>query len=162
TKHESSANGHRYSFDGFQLDPANRILQRGGEAIPLPAKVFDILLVFAGNPGRLLEKNELIEKVWREDFVEEGNRGRRVSTVRKALGDDGKDRKYIVTVQGRGYRFVADVADVSKVKPDDPPQVAQTAPISQTTEIPPSTGSTRISRRWLWAIPVVAVLLTVV
>jgi len=109
-------------------------LQRNGEVIPLPAKVFDVLVVFAANPGRLLEKDELIEKVWREDFVEEGNLARHVSTLRKALGDNRKDRKYIVTVQGQGYRFVADVAETKCG--DGPEVVGKTAPFSRIIEPP--------------------------
>jgi DNA-binding winged helix-turn-helix (wHTH) protein len=107
SKRESTDNGHRYSFDGFEVDPGNRLLLCDGANISIPAKVFDILLVFAENPGRLLEKDELIQKVWREGFVEEGNLARHVSTLRKALGDNGRERKYIVTVQGRGYRCVS-------------------------------------------------------
>src|SRR5262245_58030635 len=93
SKRESSANGLRYSFDGFEVDPQNRLLQRDGANIPIPAKVFDVLLVFAENSGRLIEKDELIEKVWREGFVEEGNLARPVSSRRKALSDNGKERK---------------------------------------------------------------------
>ena len=71
----------------------------------LTGKVFDVLLVFAENAGRLLEKDELLEKVWHSDFVEEGNLARNVSSLRKSLGDTGRDHKYIITVQGRGYRL---------------------------------------------------------
>src|SRR5207245_673670 len=69
---------------------------------------------FAENPGRLLEKDDLIEKVWHEDFVEEGNLARNVSSLRKALGDTGREHKYIATVQGHGYRFLADVSSESE------------------------------------------------
>jgi DNA-binding winged helix-turn-helix (wHTH) protein/Tol biopolymer transport system component len=104
-----SAKGHRYTFDRFEVDPANRILLRSGETVPLTGKVFDVLLVFAENPSRLLSKDELIERVWPGDFVEEGNLARNVSTLRKVLGDEEKPYKYIATVPGRGYRFVAEL-----------------------------------------------------
>lgn len=89
------------------------MLLRDGQPVALTGKVFDVLLVFAENPGRLLEKEELLEKVWHSDFVEEGNLARNISTLRKALGDTGREHKYIATVQGRGYRFLAEPATVS-------------------------------------------------
>ena len=79
-KNGHKANGLRYRFDDFEIDPGNRMLLREGEMIPLTGKVFDVLLVFAENPGRLLEKEEILEKVWSGDFVEEGNLARNVST----------------------------------------------------------------------------------
>jgi len=123
SKNGASTNAHRYAFDGFEIDTVNRTLLRDGVVVPLTGKVFDVLTVFAENPGRLLEKDELIEKVWHSGFVEEGNLARNVSTLRKALGDTGKDHKYIATIQGRGYRFLADVvikgiAEISE--PADP------------------------------------------
>ena len=159
SKREGSANGHRFRFDGFEIDPRNRLLQREGANIPIPAKVFDVLLVFAENPGRLLEKDELIERVWQEGFVEEGNLARHVSTLRKALGDNDRERKYIVTVQGRGYRFVADVLttesnDISRVPENSssPPQIlAKPVPITPRRSL----------RRWFWAIPVAGMLIGV-
>lgn len=102
-----------YVFERFEVDPVNRTLTRGGETIVVTAKVFDILLVFVENPGRLLTKDELIERVWHEIAVEEGNLARNVSSLRKALGDEGKHHKYIATVQGRGYRFIAQVSRAS-------------------------------------------------
>ena len=81
--------------------------------VRLTAKVFDILLIFLENPSRLLEKDELIQRVWQEEFVEEGNLARNVSTLRKALGDTGKEHKYIATVQGRGYRFIGDIKEAN-------------------------------------------------
>ena len=81
----------------------------GTQEIPLTPKVFDILLVFVENSGALLEKEELMQRVWADSFVEEGNLTRNISTLRKALGEDPKAPKYIVTVSGHGYRFTADV-----------------------------------------------------
>ena len=111
SKDGHSPNGRWFVFDEFEIDASNRTCVRNGVEVPLTARVFDILLVFAENPGRLLEKDELIEKVWRGDFVEDGNLTRNVSTLRKALGDTGREHKYINTVQGHGYKFVADVGE---------------------------------------------------
>lgn len=110
----SLSNGFWYSFDQFRIDPANRQLFHGNAEVKLPGKVYDILLVFVENPGRLLEKHELMEKVWDEEFIEESNLARNVSLLRKALGDTGKEHRYIATVQGRGYRFVGEVTKNTK------------------------------------------------
>jgi DNA-binding winged helix-turn-helix (wHTH) protein/TolB-like protein len=148
-----------YEFDRFRVCPANRLLLRDGEVVPLTSKVFDILLVFVENSGRVLEKEEMMRRVWQDSFVEEGNLTRNVSTLRKALGDDSKVPKYIVTVQGYGYRFIADVA---KVKTGDDLEVAaKTVPPSPVAENPQRLGPRRLLGKWLWAIPVGLLLLTV-
>jgi len=120
-KTRDSTNGHRYVFDDFEIDPANRLCLRAGHPVPLTARVFDILVVFAENPGRLLKKNELIANVWRQEFVEEANLSRNISTLRRALGDGSNGHKYIVTVPGHGYRFVATVAEVAAPVPESAP-----------------------------------------
>jgi DNA-binding winged helix-turn-helix (wHTH) protein/tetratricopeptide (TPR) repeat protein len=104
---------HLFEFGPFRVDTGVRQLYRNCEIVPLTAKVFDILEVFLQNSGRTLSKEELIEQVWPEQFVEEGNLTRNVSTLRKALGETPDDHRYIVTIPGRGYRFVASVKDVS-------------------------------------------------
>jgi TolB-like protein/DNA-binding winged helix-turn-helix (wHTH) protein/Tfp pilus assembly protein PilF len=98
-----------YRFAEFLVNERNRQLSCEGTEIPLTAKAFDLLIVFLKNPNRLLEKNELIEKVWDSKFVEEGNLARNVSTLRKALGANAHHHRYIVTIPGFGYRFVAEV-----------------------------------------------------
>jgi DNA-binding winged helix-turn-helix (wHTH) protein len=120
-QNQDSTNGHRYVFDDFEIDPANRLCLRAGHPVPLTARVFDILVVFAENPGRLLKKNELIANVWHEEFVEEANLSRNISTLRRALGDGSNGHKYIVTVPGHGYRFVATVAEVAAPVPESAP-----------------------------------------
>ena len=106
-----------YEFEGFRVDPVNRLLFRNNEIVPLTAKVFDILLVFVENSGRVLEKDEVMQHVWQDSFVEEGNLTRNVSTLRKALGADPKSHQYIVTIPGRGYQFVAEVREVHDSQP---------------------------------------------
>ncbi len=103
---------HRYEFGPFRVDVDERLLYRDGEVVPLTSKVFDILLVFVANSGRTLEKEEVMEQVWPGQFVEEGNLTRNVSTLRKALGESPDEHRYIVTIPGRGYRFVAEVREV--------------------------------------------------
>src|SRR5262249_950379 len=124
-------------FDDFRLDASNRLLLRGGKIVPLTPKVLDILLFFAANSGRVLEKNEVMSVVWADSFVEEGTLARNVSSLRKALGEGRTDHRYIVTLPGRGYRFVAPVRVVLE---DDPELVveehASSRIVIEETEVP--------------------------
>ena len=156
-KNAVSSDGHRYVFGEFEIDPGNRRCLRGGNEVPLTSRVFDILLVFAENPGRLLGKDELIEKVWQGDFVEDGNLTRNVSTLRRALGDGAKEPRYIVTVQGYGYRFLADVVEISNGTQSAVAQ--ETAQLSQVGKILTPVAQTHFSRKWLSAIPIAASLI---
>lgn len=103
-----------YEFDGFRVDPTNRLLLRDGKAVPLTAKTFDLLLVFIESNGRLLGKDEVMRRVWPQNFVEEGNLTRQVSTLRRALGEAPKSHQYITTVPGYGYKFVASIKEVQE------------------------------------------------
>jgi DNA-binding winged helix-turn-helix (wHTH) protein/TolB-like protein/Tfp pilus assembly protein PilF len=100
-----------YEFDGFRLDPQERLLLRDGEAVPLTPKAFDMLLALVENGGRLLEKEELMRMLWPDSFVEEGSLAQNVSLLRKGLGESD-DQKFIETVPRRGYRFIASVRRV--------------------------------------------------
>ena len=75
-----------YEFGDFRVDGENRLLWQGAQEIPRTPKAFDILLVFVENSGALLEKDELMQRVWADSFVEEGNLTRNISNLRKALG----------------------------------------------------------------------------
>src|SRR5712692_4509877 len=100
-----------YEFGPFCLNPLKRIVLRDGEPLPLTPKCFDILLALVEHPGEVLVKEELMESIWPDTVVEEGNLNRNISTLRKALGESPNDHRYIVTVPGRGYRFVAEVRE---------------------------------------------------
>src|SRR5215510_12278133 len=101
-----------YEFGPFRLDATERLLLRDGEAVPLTPKAFDLLLALVERHGRLLEKEELLKKVWPDTFVEESNLSSNISLLRKALGDGENGQRYIETVPKRGYRFVASVKKV--------------------------------------------------
>lgn len=101
--------GRIYSFDSFQVDPVRRRLSRDGEAVPIHSKTFDLLLALIENRGRVIEKDELMGLVWANQIVEEGNLTVKMSALRKTLGERKDEARFIVTVPGRGYRFVADV-----------------------------------------------------
>lgn len=97
-----------YEFGQFRLDPQERLLLRDGEPVPLTPKAFDMLLALVENSGRLLEKEELMRRLWPDSFVEEGSLAQNVSLLRKALGESD-DQKFIETVTRSGYRFIASV-----------------------------------------------------
>ncbi|MGE0132545.1 MAG: tetratricopeptide repeat protein [Blastocatellales bacterium] len=101
--------GQVYEFGQFRLEVGERQLLRAGEPVRLTPKVFDLLVTLVENSGRLLEKEELMEKVWPDSFVEEGNINRNISTLRRALDGDGDGEGFIETVPKRGYRFVAPI-----------------------------------------------------
>jgi len=103
-----------YEFGDFQLDTGEKELRHSsGEILAVPPKAFDLLVFFLENPGRLLEKTELMNSVWADSFVEEGNLKIHVHTLRKVLHQYGKE--FIETVPRRGYRFNADIRDSAGV-----------------------------------------------
>src|ERR1700731_4697564 len=101
-----------YEFDSFRLDVAERRLLRDGKPVALGPKVFETLPALVENFGRLIEKNELISRLWPDTFVEEVTLARNISDLRKALGESPTQRKYVETVPKAGYRFVANVTQV--------------------------------------------------
>ena len=103
-----------YEFGPFRVDPRERLLWRDGEALPLTPKAFETLLALVRNSGHLMLKNELMQAVWPDSFVEEVNLSQNISTLRKTLGDTVGENRYIVTVPGRGYRFAEKVKVVGE------------------------------------------------
>jgi DNA-binding winged helix-turn-helix (wHTH) protein/Flp pilus assembly protein TadD len=110
---EGKAERHNFEFGPFLLNSRKRILLRDGEPVPLTPKALEILMLLVENHGEVLVKDELMEAIWPDTVVEEGNLNRNISTLRKALGESPNEHQYIVTVPGRGYRFVADVEELS-------------------------------------------------
>jgi TolB-like protein/DNA-binding winged helix-turn-helix (wHTH) protein len=108
----SQLDKHLYEFGPFRFYPTERYLLREGEVVPLPPKVFDILLFLVQNHGHLLQKDKIIKAIWPESFVEEGNLTRYISTLRQALGEGQNGQTYIETVPRIGYRFVAEVREI--------------------------------------------------
>ena len=98
-----------YEFGPFCIDVSERLLIREGQNVPLTPKAFDMLLVLVENRGHLMEKDELMQKLWPHTYVEEANLTNNISQLRKALGDDSGEHRYIETVPKRGYRFGASV-----------------------------------------------------
>jgi len=106
-----------FEFGPFRLNPAERLLLRHQVRVRLPPKAFDALVVLVENRGHLLEKDELLRKVWPGTFVEESNLAQHISVLRKTLQDGEDGSHYIETVPTRGYRFIAEVRDVGGVAP---------------------------------------------
>jgi TolB-like protein/DNA-binding winged helix-turn-helix (wHTH) protein len=100
---------HIYEFGPFRVDALRRLLLREANEVRLPAKAFEILLVLLEEKGRLVDKDELMRRVWPDAVVEENNLTVNMSALRKSLGESPRDHRYLVTVPGRGYQFVADV-----------------------------------------------------
>ena len=139
---------HFYEFEDFRLDPSRRLLLKHGEQVALAPKVFDTLLVMVASGGRLLDKDELMRHVWAETVVEEVGLAKNVSALRKALGERPDAHRFIVTVPGRGYRFVAPVRILPNetLVPGDPKET----PVPDMESAPPIAAvPSRIHLRWL-------------
>jgi DNA-binding winged helix-turn-helix (wHTH) protein/TolB-like protein len=102
-----------YEFGPFRLDAGERVLLRGGQPEPLSPKALEVLLMLVESSGHIVEKGDLMNRVWADSFVEEGNLKVTVSILRKALEADAGDRQFIETVPRRGYRFVANVKELA-------------------------------------------------
>jgi TolB-like protein/DNA-binding winged helix-turn-helix (wHTH) protein/Flp pilus assembly protein TadD len=148
-----------YEFGPFSLDPQERILWRDGKALAITPKVFDTLLFLVRNQGRVLTKDELLQEIWPGTFVEEVNLAVNISTLRKLLGENPQDGRYIVTVSGRGYRFVAEVRETGLTAEERADGKIGSSP-DKSEEVPPSTLRLRPNgRKWAVAGPVVLLLL---
>jgi DNA-binding winged helix-turn-helix (wHTH) protein len=110
---------HLYRFGQFVVDTAKRTVYRADSHVSLTPKAFDVLLFLIQNPNRLVTKEELLQAVWGDTFVEEGNLTQYISHLRKALSDNTDDTRLIVTIARKGYQFtarvtVAEPADIEK------------------------------------------------
>lgn len=106
--------GRVYQFDRFRMDADERLLFDGETAVQLAPKVFDTLLLLVENSGHALSKEEMMEKVWPDSFVEENNLAQNISILRKALGARDMGAGFIETVSKRGYRFTAAVESAAR------------------------------------------------
>jgi len=116
---------HLYQFGPFCLNAEERVLLHKGRMVPLPAKAVRTLLALVRNKGHVVEKDVLMEEVWPNEIVEEGNLAQNIFILRKALGESVDGPKYIETVPRRGYRFLQGVTQFD----DDA--------VSATTAVPP-------------------------
>ena len=117
-----------YRFLDYELSEADFCLSRGGQRISLEPKALRVLTLLVSRAGRLVDKQELLDSVWPNTFVEENTLTRTVAILRRELGDTSRDSKMIETVPTRGYRFIAAVETLA------PPV---TLPAPEKTQHPP-------------------------
>lgn len=108
-----SLEGKRFEFGEYVLDADEKVLLRGGKALPVTPKIFLLLQVLVESHGHIVEKDVLMDKVWAGSFVEESNITFSIRQLRKILGDDKQHPQFIETIPRRGYRFIANVGTVS-------------------------------------------------
>ncbi|MBW5437261.1 ATPase [Bradyrhizobium canariense] len=113
------------SFGPFRLFPKSRLLEKEGAPLHVGGRALDILIFLAGRPGEVVDKRELVKRIWAGVNVDEGSLRFHVAALRKALGDTGKSARYVVNVPGRGYCFVASFAQAAAPAA---PLAAETAP----------------------------------
>src|SRR5712691_4681815 len=114
---------HLYAFGPFRLDARECLLSLDGKPVPLATKALEALLMLVENAGHLVDKDDLMRRLWPDTFVEEANVAKHVSLLRKILSEATKGQEYIETIPKRGYRFVVDVREVADAEADSPPQV---------------------------------------
>jgi len=132
--------------------PWSGFLLRDGQPITLPPKDLETLLVLVERAGHIVEKEELLEKVWPGVFVEENNLARHIFNLRQVLGDSPDGRKYIETIPKRGYRFVASVYEGSEPAAPHP----STSQASDQAHSSAGVGQKR--SLWLWPLALIAAL----
>ena len=135
------ATGGAIAFGPYRLFPSRQLLLEGDRPLRLGSRALDILTLLATRPGELISKEELVARVWPNTFVEEGNLRVHIAALRRVLGDGQTGDRYVVTVPGRGYRFIASVVPLGEVRPVEPVP----APAQPTHNLPP--GLTRMIGR---------------
>jgi len=100
---------HIFEFGDFRVEAHTRRLLHKGDAVPLTPKVFDTLLYLVENRGKVVEKDDLMRAVWPDTVVEENNLNQNISTLRRVLGESRGENRFIATIPGKGYRFIAPV-----------------------------------------------------
>jgi DNA-binding winged helix-turn-helix (wHTH) protein len=96
-----------FRFGSFELAPVRRLLSRGGRPVKLGSRALDLLVALVERAGHVVTKDELMMRVWSNVIVEDTNLRVNIYNLRRVLGDDGLDERYIVYVARRGYVFVA-------------------------------------------------------
>ncbi|PYS74629.1 MAG: hypothetical protein DMF69_01225 [Acidobacteria bacterium] len=157
---------HFYEFGPFRLNLTERILYRGSEMVALTPKVLDTLLVLVENNGHILEKNELMEHLWPDSFVEESSLTQNISLLRRALAEGDSENNYIETIPKRGYRFNAVVNELDELTNghaiktvEASPVAEQSSPLETPVPLPPRRNVYPIA---IVGVVVLALLLSVV
>ena len=156
-----------FEFGPFRLDPEKRLLWRDNQPVPLPLKAFETLLVLVRHSEEVVLKEELMQAVWPDSFVEESNLAQNIFVLRKTLNAQVGDQRYIVTIPGRGYRFAEQVRIIpedalvlqhrSRTRVVIDEELPQQAPLT-VTQSPSPASPAKWSRR-KFAIPALAIIL---
>lgn len=127
-----------YRFGEFELDTRHRMLRSraDGRALALKPKVFDTLLYFVEHRAELLDRRRLMKAIWSDTIVDENNLTQNISVLRQMLGESPDQHRFIVTVPGRGYRFVAEVSMISPAGPARGPVALAVLPFTNLTGDP--------------------------
>lgn len=129
------------SFGPFSLIPSERLLTKGGAPVELGARALDILVALASHPNEAVSKRDLLARVWPDVTVEEGSLRFHMTSLRKALGDGKDGARYITTLAGRGYCFVAPIS-----RPSTPAAAPAPAPAAETVNVPHANLPGRLGR----------------
>src|ERR1700682_3562048 len=149
-----------YKFGQFELDPEQRLLLREGRIIQLTPKAVDLLLALVASGGRVVSKEDLLQRVWPDSFVEEANLSHNIYKLREALGDNADGEQYIETLPRRGYRFVAAVEEIGDDSDVVIEEHSRSHIVVQESEVPSAIdnvphalpANTRPARRTLWTV----------
>ena len=114
----------------FVFDAEEGVLSRDGKPMPVPPRALKLLSVLVENSGRIVEKQELMRRVWEDAFVEEGNITYTIRLLRKTLADERQSPRYIETVPKRGYRFIAEINEVGVTSNNGHSTIEQPVPTS--------------------------------
>ena len=120
--------GYSISFGPYRLLEAQRLLLEGGRPVRLGSRAFDILAALVERAGEVVGKDELIARAWPKTYVEDANLKMQMSALRRALGDGQGGNRYVLTVPGRGYNFVAPVRREKALRAAPAPLVPSTTP----------------------------------
>lgn len=157
----TKTDGPIYRFDDVVVDRENFRVQKGDQTRTLAPRAFDLLLYLIEHRGRVVEKQELFEQVWKETFVTDNALTKAIKEIRRAIGDDADNPSYIETVPKRGYRFIAEenAPSHSTVEPENagPPnpvieqvQAAPSSPCVPEQETAPPAANAALKNRALW------------
>lgn len=146
-----------YEFGEFRVDASKRLLIKGdGESVSLTPKVFDLLLYLVQNSGKVIEKDELMSAIWADTIVEENNLSQNISILRRVLGEKRGEHQFIATIPGRGYKFVAEVKEITdkeEIKENETESETQNTEIKPTENQKPKTENQKSN----YLLPVLAI-----
>ncbi len=150
--------------EGYRIDPqTRRLLSPAGEPVAMTGKAFDVLCYLVEHRDRVVGKDELLAAVWPGRVIEENTLTQAVSLARRALGSNASDHRHIVTLPGRGYRFVAEVAEVVDVpSPRVPDSVAPAAAAAPSPGTDPAPRVVAFRPGWTLGLLLAAALLAIV